>query len=89
MKKDVKVFVIKAKAANGNDRTVQAITPLHFTLAEVCEMKRIPMLSIRSTTVTEPMTMNEATSYLINSFAANAFAPNTRLVKSNVTMMAI
>ena len=64
MKKNVKVFVIKAHAANGNDRTVQAITPLNVTLADICKRKNIPMLSIVSTTVTAPMTEEEATCYV-------------------------
>ncbi len=88
MKKNVKVFVIKAKAANGNDRTVQAIAPVTMTLAEVIKLKNIPMLSIRSTKVTAPMTMDEAATYAINDFAATVFAPNTRLVKSAVSMIA-
>ena len=34
MKKNVKVFEIKAIAANGNDRTVYAVVTLDVTLAD-------------------------------------------------------
>ena len=52
MKKNVKVFEIKAHAASGNDRTIHAVVSLDVTLADVCKMRNIPMLSIISTNVT-------------------------------------
>ena len=88
MKKNVKVFEIKAIAANGNDRTVQAIAPLNMTLTEVCKMKNIPMLSIVSTKVTAPMTMDEAINYTFQGFTSIVFAPSTRLVKSTLSVIA-
>ena len=87
MKKNVKVFEIKAIAANGNDRTVQAIAPLNMTLTEVCKLKNIPMLSIVSTKVTAPMTIDEAIDYTFQGFTSIFFAPNTRLVKSTFSVI--
>lgn len=43
MKKNMKVFEIKAIAANGNDRTVHAVVTLDVTLADACKMNNIPI----------------------------------------------
>ena len=84
MKKNVKVFEIKAIAANGNDRTVHAVVSLDVTLADVCKMKNIPMLSIISTNVTAPMTVAEATRYTFQRHAALVMNPNVAIVKDVV-----
>ena len=88
MKKDTKVIIIRMKGANGNDRVIRAIAPLDWTVADVIKMKNIPMLAIRSTEVSAPMTMEEATCYTMNDFAAQVFAPNTMLVRCSYTEIA-
>ena len=88
MKKYVKVFEIKAIAANGNDRTVHAVVTLDVILADVCKMNNIPMLSIISTNVTAPMTVAEATRYTFQRHAAVVLDPNVALVKCAVSMSA-
>lgn len=88
MKKNVKVFEIKAITANGNDRTVHAVVTLDVTLADVCKMNNIPMLSIISTNVTAPMTVAEATCYTFQRHAALVLVPNVALVKCTVSMSA-
>ena len=88
MKKDVKVIVIKAKAANGHDRTVQAIVPLNMDVSDVIQMKSIPMLSIIDATVTEPMTQNDAMVYVSRIFHAIATNPDLSFIKSNLELFA-
>ena len=46
--KNVKVIIMKAKAPNGNNRTYRSMVSLDCTVADVCEMRNIPMLSILS-----------------------------------------
>ncbi|MBR1586266.1 MAG: hypothetical protein IJ662_12040 [Clostridia bacterium] len=84
MKKNAKVFIIKAKAANGNDRTVHAVTSLDVTLNDVIKAKNIPVMSIISTKVTAPMTLQEATAFTAKDYAALVCAPNTRVVKTTI-----
>ena len=88
MKKNVKVFEIKAIATNGNDRTVHAVVSLDVTLADVCKMKNIPILSIISTNVTAPLTVAEATRYTFQRHAALVLDPNVIPVKCTVSMCA-
>ena len=88
MKKNVKVFEIKAIAANGNDRTVLAVVTLDVTLADVCKTNNIPMLSIISTNVTAPMTVAEATRYTFQRHAAVVLDPNVIPVKCAVSVCA-
>ena len=88
MKKNVKVFEIKAIAANGNDRTVYAVVTLDVTLADVCKMNNIPMLSIISTNVTAPMTITEATRYTFQRHAALVLNPNVIPAKCTVSVCA-
>ena len=88
MKKDVKVIVIKAKAANGHDRTVQAIVPLDVDVSDVIRMKSIPMLSIIGATVTEPMTQKDAMVYVSHIFHAIATNPDLSYIKSNLELFA-
>ena len=88
MKKNVKVIEIRAIAANGNDRTVYAVVTLDVTLADVCKMNNIPMLSIISTNVTAPMTVAEATRYTFQRHAAVVLDPNVALVKCTVSVCA-
>ena len=88
MKKDVKIFIVKAHAASGNDRTVYVIAPLDATFTDIFRIKNIPMLSIISTTVTAPMTLNEAAYYTIRDFAVLALNPNTTLFKSRFSVIA-
>ena len=86
MKKNMKVFEIKAIAANGNDRTVHAVVTLDVTLADVCKMNNIPMLSIISTNVTAPMIVSEATRYSFQRHAALVLNPNVIPVKCAVSV---
>ena len=88
MKKDVKVIVIKAKAYNGHDRTVQAIVPLEMEASDVIVVKHIPMPSIISISITPPMTVNEAIVYVSNAYIAITTNPNLSFLKSNFTVYA-
>ena len=88
MKKNVKVFEIMAIAANGNDRTLHAVVTLDVTLADVCKINTIPMLSIISTNVTAPMTVAEATRYTFQRHAALVLNPNVIPVKCTVSVCA-
>lgn len=65
MEKNMKVFEIKARAKNGNLRTVYAAVALDNTLADACVMDDIPMMSIISSSVTAPMTESDAIDYAI------------------------
>ena len=65
MEKNMKVFKIKARAKNGNLRTVYAAVALDNTLADACVMDDIPMMSIISSSVTAPMTESDAIDYAI------------------------
>jgi len=60
MKKNRKVFEIKAHAANGNLRTVYAVMSLNDTLADACKKDDIPMMSVMSVRVSAPMTEVDA-----------------------------
>ena len=84
MKKDTKVYEIKAIAANGNDRTVHAAVSLDATLADVCKLRNIPMLSIISTSVTAPMTFIDACRYAMHRTAAVIFNPNVVYAKTHI-----
>ena len=84
----MKVIEIRAITANGNDRTVHAVVTLDVTLADVCKMNNIPMLSIISTNVTASMTVVEATRYTFQRHATLVLAPNVALVKCVVSMSA-
>lgn len=65
MKKNMKVFEIKARVANGNLRTVYAAVALDNTLADACVMDDIPMMSVISSSVTAPMTQSDAFDYAL------------------------
>ena len=88
MKKDVKVIVIKAKAANGHDRTVQAIVPPDMDVSDVIRMKSIPMLSIIGATVTGPMTQKDALVYVSCAYHAILTKPDLSYIKSNLELFA-
>ena len=82
MKKNMKVIIVKTKAANGNDRTIHGIVSLKDTVADLCKFRNVPILSVLSYTVTEPMTAREAQAYVLNDFFDLITAPNTTLVKT-------
>ena len=88
MKKNVKVIIMKAKAPNGNDRVYRTMGSLEMTVADACKMRNIPMLSILSATISEPMTEADAATYMMNDFAAQVLAPNTMLVKGTFARIA-
>ena len=88
MKKNVKVIIMKAKAPNGNDCVYRTMAPLDFTVADVCKMRNISMLTILSAIVSAPMTEAEAFAYMMDDTAAQIFAQNTRLVKGNIGFIA-
>ncbi len=87
-KKNEKVFVIKACLNNGHARTVNVIAPIKTTLADVCRMKNIPMLSIISVKVSEPMSANEADTCFLNEMLAVFTAPNTDLISCSLSLEA-
>ncbi len=88
MKKNVKVFSIEAQAANGNGRTIHAITSLDMTLADFCKSNNIPLLSIISVKETTPMTERDALNYVIHHHAAVLKNPNSIPVKTNIKLFA-
>ena len=85
--KNVKVIIMKAKAPNGNNRTYRTMASLDCTVADVCEMRNIPMLSILSATVTAPMTEADALAYMKKDALTEISAPNTLLVKSRFAVI--
>ena len=88
MKKDTKVIIMKAKAPNGNDRTYRTTTPLGFTVADVCKMRNIPLLSILSATVTAPMTEADALAYMQKDMLAEFLDPTRKMVKIHMGVIA-
>lgn len=88
MKKNVKVIVIKTKAANGHDCTVQAIVSLEMEVSDVIVVKHIPMPSINSIIITPPMTVNEAIVYVSNAYIAITTNPNLSFLKSTFSVYA-
>ena len=60
MKKNRKVFEIKAHAANDNLRTVYAVMGLNDKLSDACEKDDIPMMSVISAKESAPMTEADA-----------------------------
>ena len=88
MKKDVKVIVIKAKAYNGHDRTVQAIVPLDMDVSDVIQMKSIPMLSIIGATVVGPMTQKDAMVYVSCAYHTIFTNPSLSFIKTNLELFA-
>lgn len=88
MKKNTKVIIMTAKASNGNDLTYRTLCPLHFTVADACKMRNIPLLSILSATVTAPMTEVDALAYLQNDTLAQMLDPTVRIIKGSMGMIA-
>ena len=82
MKKNMKVIIIKTKAANGNNRTIHGVVSLNDTVADLCKIRNIPPLAVISYTITKPMTAREANAYAINDFIHLITDPNTVLVKT-------
>ncbi len=87
MKKNTKVIIMTAKAANGNDLTYRTICPLDFTVADACEMRNVSMLSILSVKVTDPMTEADAFAYMQNDMFVQILDQSIRLIKSTIGMM--
>ena len=81
MKKNTKVIIMKAKAPNGNNLTYRTLCPLHFTVADACKMRNIPLLTILSATVTAPMTEADALAFAQKDAVAECFDPSRMLVK--------
>ena len=88
MKKNAKVIIMTAKAANGNDLTYRTIGPLDFTVADACKMRNISMLSILTVKVTAPMTEADAAAYLMNDLLAQMLDPNITMVNGSWGMIA-
>ena len=87
MKKNTKVIIMTAKAANGNDLTYRTICPLDFTVVDACEMRNVSMLSILTVKVTDPMTEADAFAYMQNDVLAQMLDPNIRMVRGSMGMM--
>ncbi len=87
-KQNMRVFEVKTFAANGNDRTVLAITPLDFTLSDVCEIKDISMLSVVSCKVSAPMTERNAMEYAVRCYAATVLDPYIAIVRNSISVYA-
>ena len=79
--KNTKVIIMKAKAPNGNNLTYRTLCPLHFTVADACKMRNIPLLTILSATVTAPMTEADALAFAQGDTLAECFDPSRMLVK--------
>lgn len=88
MKKNVKVIIMTAKAANGNNLTYRTMGPLDLTVADACKMRNISMLTIISATVTTPMTEADAFAHMQKDMLEEITAPNTWLVKSSTVLFA-
>ena len=88
MKKDTKVIIMKAKAANGNNRTYRTMAPLDWSVADACKMRNISILTILSATVTAPMTQADAFAYIQKDVLDELNRPNTWLVKAAIGMIA-
>ena len=86
MKKNTKVIIMTAKAANGNDLTYRTMAPLNWTVADACKMRNVSMLSILSATVSAPMTEGDALEYMQNDMLAQMLNPNIRMVKGTIGM---
>lgn len=89
MKKDSKVIIMKAKAPNGNDRSYRTLCPLHFSVADACKMRNIPLLSILSVTITAPMTKADALAYMEMDMLDELLNPNKMLVSASMNMLEI
>ena len=79
---------MKAKAPNGNNRTYRSMTSMDCTVAEVCQMRCIPMMTIFSVTVSAPMTEAAALAYMQKDMIEEVLAPNTCLVKCEAKVIA-
>ena len=88
MKKNTKVIIMTAKAANGNDLTYRTMGPLDFTVADACKIRNISMLSILTVKVTAPMTEADAAAYLMNDLLAQMLDPNITMVNGSWGMIA-
>ena len=87
-KKNTKVIIMKAKAPNGNNLTYRTLCPLHFTIADACKMRNIPLLTILSATVTAPMTEADALAFAQGDTLAECFDPSRMLVKISMNAIA-
>ena len=88
MKKNVKVFIMKAKAPNGNNLTYRTTAPLSFTVADACKMRNIPLMSILSATVTAPMTEDDALAYMQKDMIAEFLDPSRNMVRISMGVIA-
>ncbi len=88
MKKDTKVIIMKAKTPNGNDHTYRTLAPLDFTVADACNMRKISLLTIRSASVTAPMTETDAVAYLMNDVYKQMLDPNVMIFSTTYGKMA-
>ena len=82
---EVKVLEIVARLNNGHTRTVHAIASLDGTMADLCRLKSIPMLSITTAKESAPMRVQDAIEYVLNCQTALALDPNNLWIKTAVS----
>ena len=87
-KENMKVIIVKAKALNGNNCTYRTIAPLDFTIADVCKMRSISLMSIISATVTAPMTEADAFAHLQQDVITEYLDPSHKMVKVSMGVFA-
>lgn len=87
-KESMKVIIMKAKAPNGNNRTYRTIAPLDATIADVCTMRNIPLMSILSATVTAPLTEADAFAYMQQDMIVEYLDPSHKTVKVTIGAIA-
>ena len=83
---EVKVLEIVSRLNNGHTRTVHAIASLDDTMADLCRLKSIPMLSVTTAKESAPMRVQDAINYVLNCQTALVLNPNIIWIKTTISI---